>query len=114
MKCLFCNNECVEIEPVDKFINHICGKHKRPIEYLVDPETLELSAWVFQTTYQGRQYTVEAYYFPWITTLEIFRSPEEEEKPHYDDVPAVKFNYIPDNITPDNIDDKIATLLVFS
>jgi hypothetical protein len=104
MNCPYCQCPCTAIEDVrTSYPGWLCAKHPHLVQLLeVEPGCYALT---YSVSYHRRIFFVEVYKLP---NNNICWSLREGSKV------AVKFDYIPPQLTPDNIDQRLPTLLVFS
>jgi len=80
-----------------------CARHAHPVEYIALPDATYY-AWYFTCWHRDKELSVESYKLPQGEQWELKKG----------SALIIHLDFLPEHITPDNIDQKIRTLLVFS
>jgi hypothetical protein len=101
MNCFYCQQEWT----LDTTEKYWCGNHKIPVFYDVDSRFGYLYRFFYFIDYKGRTYKIAGNVY---SDKQEFVFGES-----LDFQPLIELNYIPTNITPDNIDQKLPMLLTW-
>lgn len=106
MQCPFCSSPCQpdnSIRLSDKLQGWKCDQHAHQVRVVAVPDEVHF-AYFFTCRYRDREYSIECYKLPQGEQCD-FRCGSEL---------VAHFEFIPQHLTPDSIDRRIKTLLVFS
>lgn len=113
MNCYFCQQPCQEnknlsSEPSvtgDTWQGWLCDRHVRPVSYIKVSDG-SFYAFYYEGMYKGVSFTAEYYKLPDGDSFEL-RSKVGGQI-------ILQFQWLPPFLTPDNIDQRLPTLLTFS
>ena len=107
-QCFFCQQPCqistyYQLDPKGRIKGWKCDRHAHTIQYLAIPDATYY-AFMFTIWLDQREYSIEAYKLPQGEQWELKQGSKT----------ILHFDYIPPNLTPDNIDGRLKTLIIFS
>lgn len=107
MRCAFCRKPChisthYQLGPGELY-GWKCERHAHPVEYIAIPDATHY-AFMFTVWLDQHEYSIEAYKLPQGEQWELREGSSL----------IIHFDYIPSNLTPDNIDGRLKTLILFS
>lgn len=108
INCLYCQQPCqtstlYQVDPNGHLKGWKCDRHAHEIQYVAIPSA-QYYAFYYTIWHKTRCLSIEAYKLPNGETWEL----------HDGDKIIMKLNFLPEGLTPDNIDGRLPTLLVFS
>lgn len=104
MNCLFCSEQlCISFSGIYDS-HYICKNHKYNVFYLICNNNSKIR-YFFDFPYNDRWYVISFRYEFGPKYCDILCQDDLNE--------IIEFDYIP-NLTPENIDEKISALLIFS
>ena len=108
VRCHFCQRPCqvssyYQLEAKGQLKGWRCNHHAHPVEYIAIPDATYY-AFMFTVWQDQHEYSVEGYKLPQGEQWELREGSSL----------ILHFDYIPNNLTPDNIDGRLKTLIVFS
>ena len=108
VNCVYCQQPCqtstvYQLDPNGHLKGWRCDRHAHEIQYVAVPSA-EYYAFFYTLRYREFNLSVECYKLPHGDTWEL----------HDGDKILMKLSFIPAQLTPDNIDGRLPTLLVFS
>lgn len=111
MNCYFCHQPCQENKKLgspefsstgDTWQGWMCDRHLRPVSYVKVCDG-SFYAFYYEGIYKGVSFTAEYYKLPDGDSFELRQKTKV----------ILQFNWIPQHLTPDNIDERLPTMLVF-
>lgn len=108
VRCYYCQKPCrisnyYYLEAKGQLKGWKCDNHAHPVEYIAIPDATYY-AFMFTLWSEEHEYSVEGYKLPQGEQWELREGSSL----------ILHFDYIPPNLTPDNIDGRLKTLIVFS
>lgn len=106
--CDYCQQTCQEsnyhqLSKGGRLRGWKCDRHTHTVEYIAVPDA-EHYAFTYSLWYRDKELSVEAYKLP----------QDERWELHEGEKVIFRLDYLPEGLTPDNIDRRLPTLLIFS